>query len=123
MALWANLHLVFWLSLVPFVTKWMGQTDFATWPVVIYGALLFACAAAWDIVRRVLLRHHDPESALARAVGVNPVKEWASLALYVVAIGAAFVSTWVACALYFVVAALWFIPDRRIERAMRAGQD
>jgi uncharacterized membrane protein len=118
MALWANLHLLFWLSLVPFVTRWMAESDFATWPVVAYGAVLLASAAAWEIVRRALLRHHDRESALARAVSGN-LKEWVSLALYALAIGAAFVNTGVACALYFLVAALWFIPDRRIERAMR----
>ncbi len=86
-----------------------------------YGAVLLLCAVAWEIERRVLLRHHDRESALARAMG-GYFKEVASLILYAVAIGVAFVNTWVACALYGVVAAIWFVPDRRIEREIESGQ-
>ncbi len=115
MTLWANLHLLFWLSLVPFVTTWMGASRFATWPVATYGVVLLMCAVAWEIVRRVLLPLHDDRSPLARALG-RGLKEWASLVLYLLAIGAAFASTWIACALYCVVAAMWFVPDRRIER-------
>ncbi len=115
MTLWANLHLLFWLSLVPFVTRWMGDSHFATWPVVAYGVILLLSALAWDVERRVLIRIHDRESALVRAVGDN-FKEWVSVVLYVLAIGAAFVNTWIACALYSLVAVIWFVPDRRIER-------
>jgi uncharacterized membrane protein len=120
MTLWANLHLLFWLSLIPFVTSWMGDTHFATWPVIAYGAALLMCAVAWEIERRVLVRAHDPKSALVRAVGWN-VKEAASVALYVLAIAAAFVHTGIACALYAAVAVIWFVPDRRVERVVAAG--
>ena len=121
MTLWANLHLLFWLSLIPFVTRWMGESQFGTWPVAAYGTVLLMCAVAWEIEIRVLLRHHPRESPLAKALSGN-VKEGASLVLYAVALGAAFVNTWVACALYGLVAAIWFIPDRRIEREMETTQ-
>ena len=118
--LWANLHLLFWLSLIPFVTRWMGESHFATWPVVAYGVVLLMCAVAWDVERRVLVRCHDRGSALVRAMGGN-LKEVASLVLYAVAVGAAFLSTAVACALYALVAAVWLVPDRRIEREVESG--
>ncbi len=120
--LWANLHLLFWLSLISFVTSWMGESGFGTWSVAAYGVVLLLCAMAWEIERRVLLRLHAPESALAKALGRN-VKEWISLVLYAVAIGMAFVCTWVACALYCVVAAMWLVPDRRIEREIGTRKD
>jgi uncharacterized membrane protein len=122
MTLWANLHLLFWLSLIPFVTHWMGATHFDTWPVAAYGVVLMMCAVAWEVERRVLLTCHDADSALARALGGN-FKEGISTALNVLAIGAAFVHPWVACALYGVVAAIWFVPDRRVERAILAKRD
>jgi uncharacterized membrane protein len=118
MTLWANLHLLFWVSLIPFVTSWMGSSHFATWPVVAYGLVLLLCAIAWEIERRVLLQCHDRDSALARALGGN-FKEWISAVLYALAIGLAFVSSWVACALYGLVAVIWFVPDRRIERELQ----
>jgi uncharacterized membrane protein len=117
MTLWANLHLLFWLSLIPFVTTWVGRSDFATWPVASYGLVLLMCAVAWEIERRVLLSIHDPTCALARAMGRN-FKEWVSALLLVVAIGVAFVNTAAAGALYCLVAAIWIVPDRRIEREM-----
>ena len=117
MTLWANLHLLFWLSLIPFVTTWVGRSDFATWPVASYGLVLLMCAIAWEIERRALLSIHDPTCALARAIGHNS-KEWVSALLYVLAIGAAFVNTAAAGALYCLVAAIWIVPDRRIEREM-----
>lgn len=121
--LWANLHLLFWLSLVPFVTSWMGENQFGTWPVVFYGVALFLCALAWEILRRVLLRNHAPDSALARALGNSAsFKEWASLVLYAAAIGLAFVSTWIASAFYVLVAAIWLIPDRRVEREIQSKE-
>lgn len=115
MTLLANLHLLFWLSLIPIVTRWNGESSFATWPVAAYGIVLLLCALAWDVERRVLVRLHDRDSALVKAMGGN-LKEVVSLFLYVVAIGAAFVSTWIACALYALVAILWLVPDLRVER-------
>jgi TMEM175 potassium channel family protein len=117
MTLWANLHLLFWMSLIPFVTRWMGETHFATWPVVAYGFDLLMCAVAWDVERRVLLGSHDRNSALVRAMSNNR-KEVISLVLYAAAIGVAFASSAAACALYALVAVIWFVPDRRIEREM-----
>jgi uncharacterized membrane protein len=121
MTLWANLHLLFWLSLTPFVTSWVGRSDFASWPVAAYGAVFLMCAVAWEIERRALLAIHDPASALARAMGDNR-KEWVSTVIYVVAIGSAFVNTVASCVLYCLVAAIWFMPDRRIERAMETTE-
>ena len=119
MTLWTNLHLLFWLSLIPFATSWMGENHFAAAPVALYGVVLLLCATAWEIQRRVLLRHHGPDSALARALGdLRSFKEWASLILYAVAIGTTFVKggAWIACILYALVAAIWLVPDRRLER-------
>src|SRR5262249_11742559 len=115
-------HLLFWLSLIPFVTRWVGESQFATWPVIMYGLVFLMSALAWDIERRVLIRLHERDSALVKAVGDN-FKEWASVVLYVVAIGSAFVNPWIACALYTLVAAIWFVPDRRIERALGIGKE
>ena len=120
--LWANLHLLFWMSLVSFITNWMGETSFGTWSVVAYGVVLLMCAVAWEIMRRLLLGLHAPDSPLVKALGRN-VKEWLSLALYATAIGTAFVHTWIACGLYCVVAAMWLIPDRRIEREIGTGKE
>lgn len=117
--LWANLHLLFWLSLIPFATRWMSENDFATWPVATYGLVLLLCAIAWIAEIRVLVQMHKRDSTLVRAIGTN-VKEWISILLYIVGIGLAFVNSWCACALYAFVAAVWFIPDRRIEREMRS---
>src|ERR1700722_848169 len=91
--LWANLHLLFWLSLTPFVTWWMGQSNFSRVPVAAYGVILMMCAIAWDIERRVLLRLHPQDSVLARALGGN-FKEGVSVVLYVLAIASAFANTW-----------------------------
>ena len=87
-----------------------------------YGVVLFLCAFAWDIERRVLLRNHDSQSALAKALGAN-LKEWASVAIYALAIGLAFVSTWVSCRLYCLVAVIWFVPDRRIEQQIGSNKE
>ena len=117
MTLWANLHLLFWLSLAPFVTSWVGRSNFSSWPVIAYGFIFLMCAVAWDIERRVLLAIHNPDSALARAMGSN-LKEWVSMSIYVLAIGTAFISPVISCTLYCLVAVIWFIPDRRIEREL-----
>jgi uncharacterized membrane protein len=116
-ALWANLHLLFWLSLTPFVTSWMGQTNFAAWPVAAYGAVLLLAGFAYFILTRVLIRLHGSESALATAVG-HDVKGKLSLLLYAAAIPLAFADPRVALALYALVAILWLVPDPRIEKAL-----
>jgi uncharacterized membrane protein len=115
--LWANLHLLFWLSLVPFVTKWMGESHFKTLPVALYGTVLLFSGIAWEILRRLLVRHHDRNSVLVKAVG-RGWQEATSIALYIVGILMSFIAPWVGCLLYALVAAIWFIPDRRIERAL-----
>lgn len=115
--LWANLHLLFWLSLIPFATKWMGETHFASWPVVAYGIVLFLSALAWEIIRRTLVRKHERESALVQAVG-RGWQEATSISLYIAGIATAFFVPWLACVLYAIVAAIWLIPDRRIERVL-----
>ncbi len=116
--LWANLHLLFWLSLVPFATNWMGATNFATWPVALYGVTLLLSAAAYTLLVRALLAIHGQESVLAAAVG-NDFKGKVSLVFYVAAIPLAFVNSWLAGALYAVVAAIWLVPDTRIERVIK----
>jgi uncharacterized membrane protein len=112
--LWANMHLLFWLSLIPFVTGWMGENHFHDLPAALYGVVLLMCAVAYSILVRVLLRHHDADSVLARAIGRDR-KGTVSLVAYATAIPLAFVHEWAALALYASVAALWFVPDRRIE--------
>jgi uncharacterized membrane protein len=115
--LWANLHLLFWLSLTPFVTSWMGASHFAAWPVAVYGAVLLLAGCAYFILTRVLIACHGRDSALAMAVG-RDLKGLASVVLYAVAIPLAFAEPWFACAVYTVVAVIWLIPDRRIEKTL-----
>lgn len=116
-ALWANLHLLFWLSLTPFVTAWMGDTNFAAWPVAAYGAVLLLAAAAYTILARVLAAAEGEGSPLAAALGRDR-KGKLSLGLYGAAIPLAFLDPRVACALYALVAVIWLVPDRRIESAL-----
>jgi uncharacterized membrane protein len=113
--LWANLHLLFWLSLTPFVTAWMGENDFASVPVALYGVVLLLSAIAYFILTRSLIALHGTDSVLAAAVG-RDIKGLISPAIYVIAIGLAFVNAGLACALYVLVAVMWLVPDRRIER-------
>ncbi len=113
--LWANLHLLFWLSLVPFVTGWVGTSHFARLPVAAYGAVLLGAGTAYYILTRVLLRIHARDSLLAKALGKD-VKGKISVALYAVAIVFAFVQPLISCALYVVVAAIWLCPDPRVEK-------
>jgi uncharacterized membrane protein len=115
--LWANLHLLFWLSLTPFVTGWMGVNNFAAWPVALYGAVLLCAAIAYFILTRALIAHHGKDSALTIALG-RDFKGKVSVVFYAVAIPLAFVNSWLACALYVLVAAIWLIPDRRIEKTL-----
>jgi uncharacterized membrane protein len=113
--LWANLHLLFWLSLIPFVTSWMGDTQFAAWPVALYGADLLFAAVAYYILARTLVSLHGIDSALALALG-RDLKGKISVVLYAIALPLAFVNAWLAGALYGLVAIIWLIPDRRIEK-------
>lgn len=115
--LWANLHLLLWLSLIPFVTAWMGRTDFAAWPVALYGINLLLAAVAYFILVRTLLARHGEDSVLANAVK-SDFKGKISVVIYVAAIPLAFVSTWLAGGLYVLVAIIWLIPDRRIENLL-----
>jgi uncharacterized membrane protein len=115
--LWSNLHLLFWLSLFPFGTAWMGENNFATWPVALYGADLLCAAVAYYLLARALLVLHGPKSTLAAALG-NDFKGRISIALYIAAIPLAFLSASIACAIYVVVAAIWLIPDPRIEKRL-----
>jgi len=115
--LWANLHLLFWLSLLPFATSWMGETRFAPRPVSLYGVVLMLAAIAYYILVRALIALHGRESLLATAVGLD-VKGKVSLGFYVVAVPLSFVSAWLAFTLYVVIAVIWLIPDRRMERTL-----
>jgi TMEM175 potassium channel family protein len=115
--LWANLHLLFWLSLVPLVTGWMDENHFSPTPVAAYGVVLLGAACAYTILTRALLALHGNESLLARALG-RDVKGWMSLGLYVAAIPLAFASPWISCAIYALVAAIWLAPDRRFEKLL-----
>jgi len=113
--LWANLHLLFWLSLTPFVTGWMGENHFASLPTAAYGVVLLCAAIAYYILQTTIIRAQGPHSALAKAVG-NDLKGKISPVLYAAAIPLAFVKELIADALYVLVAMIWLIPDRRIER-------
>jgi len=122
--LWANLHLLFWLSLVPFVTAWMGENRFAPWPVAGYGAVLLLAAIAYYVLARVLVALHGSRSTIARALGAD-FKGKVSIIIYVAAIALSFLTSPGACLLYVLVALLWLVPDRRIERVLgpRPGRD
>jgi uncharacterized membrane protein len=117
-ALWANLHLLFWLSLTPFVTSWMGGTSFAAVPVAVYGVVLLLAAIAYTILVRRLIRQHGADSRLAVAMG-RDLKGKVSMLAYALAIPAAFITPVLACGLYVLVAVMWFVPDRRIEMTLR----
>jgi len=114
--LWANLHLLFWLSLTPFVTGWMGE-NFGPWPVAAYGVVLMLAAVAYYILAHALISHHGKSSAIAIALG-SDFKGKVSIVIYAVAIPLAFWNAWAACALYVLVAIIWLIPDRRIEKTL-----
>lgn len=119
--LWANLHLLFWLSLVPFVTGWMGENEFAQLPVALYGFVLWMAGLAYYILTRTIVNLHGSDSVIATALG-NKVKEFASLAAYTLAIALSFVDTAFSLALYVIVALIWLIPDRRIEGRLGTGE-
>ncbi len=113
--LWANIHLLFWLSLIPFVTGWMGENNFAPLPVALYGVVLLLDAIAYFILTLVLKAHHDEDSKLVKALG-NDFKGKISVGIYAIAIPLAFVNSLIAASMYIVVALIWFIPDKRFER-------
>jgi uncharacterized membrane protein len=115
--LWANLHLLFWLSVIPFVTGWMGENHFTQWPVIIYGFVLLMNGLAYTILARLLIRQSGEDSKLAKAFG-NDSKGKLSVLLYASAIAVAFIHPFISMAVYFIVAAMWFIPDKRIERTL-----
>lgn len=112
--LWANIHLLFWLSLVPFGTAWMGENNFQTWPVAIYGIILFMCGMGYYFLAQSLLSLHGKDSTIYAAIG-NDKKGKTSVILYALGVFVCFISPWIGLALYAFVAAIWFIPDRRIE--------
>jgi uncharacterized membrane protein len=120
--LWANLHLLFWLSLIPFVTGWMGENNFAPAPTAVYGVVLLAAAIAYRILQRVIIAEHGESSLLATAIS-GDLKGKLSVLLYAIAIPTAFLHQWISGGIYVLMALIWLIPDRRIERALaKQGQ-
>ena len=116
--LWHNIHLLFWLSLVPFVTSWMGENHFSTWPVALYGVDLLMAGVAYYFLAHELARHHGKESVLSKAIG----RDWKgklSVLIYVLGIGLSFVHPYIGFGLYVLVAGMWIIPDRRFEKKAR----
>jgi uncharacterized membrane protein len=116
--LWANNHLLFWLSIVPFVTAWMGEHPTAPMPTAAYGIVLLMAAVAYTILQSAILAHHGPNSKLAKAVG-SDAKGKLSIAMYLSAIPLAFVTHWISDAIYVLLALIWLVPDRRIEQHIR----
>jgi uncharacterized membrane protein len=112
--LWANLHLLFWLSMIPFVTGWMGENHFAPLPTAVYGVVLLLAAIAYTILSVTIVKHQGPDSILAQALG-DDTKGKFSMLLYAIAIPSAFVHQWISDAIYVFVAMMWLVPDRRIE--------
>ncbi|MNK14984.1 hypothetical protein D3C87_331170 [compost metagenome] len=117
-ALWANLHLLFWLSLFPFATAWMGENHYESWPVIIYGCIVLMASIAYFILERTLVKLHGPDSAIAKAYGAD-TKGKISTAIYILAIAGGFVSSWIGIAGYILVAVIWFIPDTRVEKTLQ----
>ena len=120
--LWANLHLLFWLSLFPFMTGWMGENDFAAMPVAFYGGVSLLAAIAYFVLQTVIIRRQGPHSQLAAAIG-NDVKGKISPVLYLAGIAFAYPARWVSLALYVTVALMWLVPDRRIESVYVTERD
>jgi uncharacterized membrane protein len=119
--LWANLHLLFWLSLLPFATGWTGENHFASLPSALYGVVLLMAAIAYTILQLRIVATHGGQSVLARAIG-RDIKGKLSLLIYVVAISLALFYPLLACAMYVVVALIWLVPDRRIERMLARAE-
>lgn len=117
--MWANLHWLFWVTLVPFTTAWMSENRFATVPVALYGFVLLMTGAAFLLMQHEIVKVGGRDSALSKALG-RDLKGWSSLIVYVVALAVVMWAPWVSCALYAVVAAIWIVPDRRIETRLTA---
>lgn len=116
--LWANLHLLFWLSLIPFTTSWIGDNYTVSAPVALYGFVLLMSAVAYFILQGAIINNHSDDFVLRKAIGKD-VKGKMSLALYLAGLFLSFVNTWIAIACYIIVAVMWFIPDRRVENNMK----
>ena len=117
--LWANMHLLFWLSLIPFVTGWMAENNFASLPVFLYGADLLMAAISYYILQTLILKIHGRDSVLAKAIGKD-LKGKISPVLYIIALVFAFINPWLSGAIYVLVALMWLIPDKRIERIINS---
>lgn len=117
--IWANMHLLFWLSLIPFATAWMGSSGYSPISVRAYGILLFLCGFAYDILRRSIDACHPDHSKLRQALNKQQIKGRISLVFYSAAIVCSFFATWLSQVLFFIVAIMWIIPDKNIERALR----
>ena len=115
--LWANLHLLFWLSLIPFATSWVGENHVESLPIALYGAVLLMSAIAYRILELALIKYHDDNFPLKKTTKKG-VKEISSIALYAIAIPLAFVNSWLSVALYVLVAILWIIPSKKLEKAV-----
>ena len=116
--LWANLHLLFWLSLIPFVTGWMGENHFAKEPMALYGLILLMAAISYFILQKIIIRSQGHDSILKHAVGKD-IKGKMSPVLYIIGIGLAWVSPWASALMYVLVALMWLIPDKRIEKILQ----
>ena len=119
--MWANMHLLFWLSLIPFATAWMGENHFTTFPVAVYGTVLLMSGVAYYILARTLVKLHGKNSMLASAFG----KDWKgilSVMIYAIGVVLAFLDPWISFSLYALVAAIWFIPDKRIENKLQRDE-
>lgn len=117
--MWANLHLLFWLSLVPFVTGWVGENNFAQIPMLFYGIILFMAGTAYYILQSRIIRNHGRDSILSKAIGID-YKGKISPILYLFAIFSCFLSSWIAGSIYILVALIWLIPDKRIELILKS---
>jgi uncharacterized membrane protein len=115
--LWANTHLLFWLSLIPFATAWMGENNFTKWPVILYGTILMMCGVAYYILAHALIQLHGKNSVIAEAIGSDK-KGKLSVIIYALAIILSFAYAWIGIAFYIIVAAIWIIPDKRIEKKL-----
>ncbi|MFC5468049.1 TMEM175 family protein [Cohnella suwonensis] len=116
--MWLNLLLLFWLSLVPFSTAWMGESDFAATPTALYGIVLLCAAISYTLLQRAIMKQHASDSAIVLAMGAD-MKGKISPLFYILAIATAYLNAWVSCFFYVLVAVIWFVPDKRIERALK----
>jgi uncharacterized membrane protein len=115
--LWANLHFLFWLSLIPFATAWLGENHLSAYPVMAYGMLLAMLGISYAILSKALIANHRPDSLVATAIG-SSVKGRISIGAYLLAVAVAFYQPWISCLIYVGVAAMWIVPERRVEKAM-----